>query len=160
VSDAAVGGMAGHAMAYAPAPMKMRYAASPAIAVEAMAQDQAARRESRGAVQAEPKLQPKAQPSLRILAFSGITGTSDPASLRRELGARLKDPALLAALASLPPGTDLELKVDGSGQVVTATFSQSFPGAAQAKALIEAWRLRSWTGGLAGQLDLTLSFQP
>jgi Ca-activated chloride channel family protein len=160
VSDAAVGGMAGHAKAYAPAPLRMHYAASPAAAVEVMAQEQAARRESRRAIQAEPKLQPKAQPSLRILAFSGITGTSDPASLRRELGARLKDPALLAALAALPSGTDLELKVDGSGQVVTATFSQSFPGAAQAKALIEAWRLRSWTGGLAGQLDLTLSFQP
>jgi Ca-activated chloride channel family protein len=155
VSDAAVGGMAGHAMAYAPAPMKMRYAASPAIAVEVMAQDQA-RQESRRMIQPEPK----AAPSLRILAFSGITGTSDPASLRRELGARLKDPALLAALASLPPGTDLELKVDGSGQVVAATFSQPFPGATRAKALIEAWRLRSWTGGLAGQLDLTLSFQP
>lgn len=160
VSDAAVGGMAGHAKVYAPAPLGMTYAASPAVAVEAMAQDQAARRASRGAAQAEPKPQAKAQPSLRILAFSGITGSSDPASLRRELGARMKDPALLAALAALPPGTDLELKVDGSGQVVTATFSQAFPGAAQAKALIEAWRLRSWTGGLAGQLDLTLSFQP
>ncbi|HEY3400610.1 MAG TPA: VIT and VWA domain-containing protein [Geothrix sp.] len=159
VSDAAVGGMAG-SMAYAPAPMKMKYAASPAAAVEVMAQDRAARRESRQGILAEPKAQPPAHPSLRILAFSGITGTSDPASLRRELGARLKDPALLAALASLPSGTDLELKVDGSGQVVAATFSQTFPGSANAKALIETWRLRSWTGGMAGQLELTLSFQP
>jgi hypothetical protein len=93
---------------------------------------------------------------LRILAFSGITGTSDPAALRRELEARLLDPALAAALAGLPSGTTLALKVDGSGQVLSVTFSQTFPGAAKAKALITAWRLRSWTGGLAGSMEATL----
>ena len=149
VSDAAVGGLASQSVAYAPAPMQRKYVTSPAAAGEALAQDRAARREVR---QAEPK----ARPALRILAFSGITGTSDPASLRGELEARLKDPALVAALAGLPSGTDLALQVDASGQVVAATFSQAFPGDAQAKALILVWRLRSWTGRMAGQLDLTL----
>ena len=152
VSDAAVGGMNAQSVAYAPAP-RMKYASAPAAEVEVLAQDRAARRETR---QAEPK----AHPAPRILAFSGITGTSDPASLRRELDARLKDPALVAALAGLPSGTELELKVDASGQVVAATFSEAFPGAAKAKALILAWRLKSWTGRMAGQLDLTLSLLP
>jgi Ca-activated chloride channel family protein len=172
VSDAAVGVVASQSMAYAPAPMKMAYAAAPAAAVEVMAQDRAARRESRQGGRLEPKGHPSAgspaqtssglatRPMLRILAFSGITGTSDPRSLRGEIEARLKDPALVAALASLPSGTDLELKVDASGQVVAVTFSQAFPGAAQAKLLIQAWRLRTWTGGLAGQLDLTMGFRP
>ena len=172
VSDAAVGGVASQSVAYAPAPMKMAYAASPAAAVEVMAQDRAARRESRQGGRLEPKGHPSAgspaqtssglatRPTLRILAFSGITGTSDPRSLRGEIEARLKDPALVAALASLPSGTDLELKVEASGQVVAVTFSQAFPGAAKAKVLIQAWRLRTWTGGLAGQLDLTLGFRP
>ena len=70
--------------------------------------------------------------------------------------ARLLDPALAAALAGMPAGTRLELKVDATGQLVSATFSQSFPGAAKAKALIALWRLRSWTGGLAGSLEMTL----
>lgn len=150
VSDAAVGGMARPAMAPAPAPA-MKYASSPSAraAVEVMAQDQAARQEFR-------KAEPLARPALRILAFSGITGSSDPRSLRSEIQARLKDPALVAALASLPSGTDLELKVDASGRVVAAVFSRAFPGAVQARSLIETWRLRSWTGGLAGQIDLTL----
>jgi Ca-activated chloride channel family protein len=172
VSDAAVGGVASQSVAYAPAPMRMKYAASPAAAVEVMAEDRAARRESRQGGRLEPKGHPSAgspaqspsglatQPSLRILAFSGITGTSDPQSLRGEIEARLKDPALAAALASLPSGMDLELKVDGSGQVVAVTFSQAFPGAAKARLLIQAWRLRTWTGGLAGQVDLTLGFRP
>jgi len=113
-------------------------------AADVLAQDQARRTKA------------KATPRLHILAFSGLTGTSDPRSLRGELEARLKDPALVAALAGMPSGTDLELKVDASGQVVAVTFSQAFPGDARAKALILAWRLRSWTGGLAGQLELTL----
>ena len=46
--------------------------------------------------------------------------------------------------------------LDGSGQVVSVRFSQSFPGAAKAKALIVLWRLRRWTGGLAGSLEVTL----
>ena len=172
VSDAAVGGMNAQSVAYAPAPMKMKYAASPAAAVEVAAQDRATRRESSQGGRLEPKghasagaaAQPSSglgtRPTLHILAFSGITGTSDPRSLRGEIEARLKDPVLLAALASLPSGTDLELKVDASGQVVAVTFSQAFPGAAQAKLLIQAWRLRTWTGGLTGQLELTLGFRP
>jgi hypothetical protein len=149
VSDAAVGGATGgvgfnRAYASAPAPM-MKMAAPASAALEGMAQDGLARREK-----------VKVAPGLRILAFSGITGTSDPRSLRRELEARLLDPALVAALAGLPSGTVLELKVDGSGQVVSASFNQTFSGSAKAKALIAAWRLRSWTGGLAGGLELTL----
>ena len=46
--------------------------------------------------------------------------------------------------------------MDGSGQVVSATFGRSFPGAAKAKALITLWRLRSWTGGLTGSVEFTL----
>ncbi|WP_243320013.1 VIT and VWA domain-containing protein [Geothrix sp. SG200] len=150
VSDAAVGSMGGaatKAMAYAPAPRMMSLEAPAAAAAGVVAQDQSRRERAKEA---------KAAPRLRILAFSGLTGTSDPRHLRGELEARLMDPALAAALAGLPSATDLELKVDASGQVTAVTFSQAFPGAAKAKALILAWRLRSWTGGLAGQLELTL----
>jgi Ca-activated chloride channel family protein len=161
VTDAAVGGapgsmpggviggviggvVGGSKVAYAPAPMMQRAAPSSAVA-EVVAQDGLARREKA-----------RVAPGLRILAFSGITGTSDPRSLRRELEARLMDPVVAAALSGLPAGTSLELKVNQSGQVMAATFSQTFPGSAKAKALIEAWRLRSWTGGMAGSLELTL----
>ena len=102
--------------------------------------------------------QVKTTPSLRIRAFSGITGTSDPRSLRRELETRLLEPALAAALVDLPAGTTLELKVDASGKVLVATFDRSFPGAARAKILLETWCLRRWTGGLAGSLELTLGW--
>ena len=66
------------------------------------------------------------------------------------------DPALAAALSGLPSGTTLAFKVDDSGRVVSVTFSQSFPGAAKVKVLISAWRLRSWTGGIAGSMEVTL----
>ena len=102
--------------------------------------------------------QVKTTPSLRIRAFSGITGTSDPRSLRRELETRLLEPALAAALVDLPAGTTLELKVDATGKVLVATFDRSFPGAARAKILLETWCLRRWTGGLAGSLELTLGW--
>ena len=162
VSDAAVGvpgGMSGgvvggvvggvmsrSSMAYAPPPPMM--SAKAQAVVEVMAQDRSERQEK--------KEKGKAAPSLRIRAFSGITGTSDPAALRREVEARLLDPALAAALSGLPTGTTLELKVDGSGQVVAVTFGHSFPGATKAKVLIATWRLRSWTGGLAGSMEMTL----
>ncbi len=151
VSDAAVGyarggmvgGVAASPMAYAPAPMAKRAAGS--TVVEVVAQDREARQEKA-----------KEASVLRIRSFSGITGTSDPAALRREVEARLLDPALATALAGMPAETALEMKVDGSGQVVSATFGRTFPGAAKAKALIVLWRLRSWTGGLAGRLEVTL----
>jgi len=165
VSDAAVGGMVGgvvggmvggsatRSVAYAPAPppppphaMKMMRGAAPTSAVvEVVAQDQAAREEK-----AKRSVEP------RIRAFSGITGTSDLPSLRGEIGARLKDPALAAALAGMPLGTVLDLKVDAHGQILSATFRSAFPGAAKARRLIEAWRLRTWTGGMAGEIQLTL----
>jgi Ca-activated chloride channel family protein len=144
VSDAAVGGVNGQVMSYAASPRMKRSAPASAV-TEMVAQDAMARREKA-----------KVASGLRILAFSGITGTSDLPSLRHELEARLLEPALSSALAGLPSGTVLALKVDGSGQVVSATFSQTFPGAVKAKALIAAWRLRSWTGGLAGSLEVTL----
>ncbi len=103
--------------------------------------------------------QVKTAPSLRIRAFSGITGTSDPRSLRRELEAQLLAPVLAAALVDLPAGTTLELKVDATGKVLSATFDRSFPGAVRAQVLLVAWRLRSWTGGLAGSMELTLGWQ-
>ncbi|MBK9798071.1 MAG: VWA domain-containing protein [Holophagaceae bacterium] len=153
VSDAAVGyarqsftgGVAGGAMpTSAPAPM-VKMARNQAV-MEAVSQDHQEREDKA-----------KGAAGRRIRGFSGLTGTSDPAALRGEVEARLLDPALAAALASLPTGTKLLLKVDGSGQVVSVTFSQSFPGAAKAKALITAWRLRSWTGGLAGSLEFALA---
>jgi Ca-activated chloride channel family protein len=148
VSEAAVGGMpggvVGGSMAYAPAPM-MKRSAPASAAIEVIAQDKAARQEKA-----------KEASILHIRSFSGLTGTSDPASLHREVEARLMDPALTAALSGLPSGTTLILKVDGSGQVVSVTFSRSFPGAARAKALLTVWRLRSWTGGMAGSIEFTL----
>jgi Ca-activated chloride channel family protein len=152
VSDAAVGylspgvagGVAASAMPYAPVPMAKRASAGSAV-VEVLAQDRANRQEKA-----------KEAATLRIRSFSGITGTSDPAALRREVEARLLDPALTADLAGMPAGTTIELMVDGSGRVVSVTFSHSFPGAAKAKALIALWRLRSWTGGRAGSLEFTL----
>ncbi len=152
VSNAAVGyapqslpaGLAGGAMAsYAPAPTAK--SARHQAVFEAVAQDRLEREDKA-----------KRAAGRRIRGFSGIIGSSDPAALRGEVEARLLDPALAAALAGLPSGTNLQLKVDGSGQVVSVTFSQSFPGAAKAKALITAWRLRSWTGGVAGSLEFTL----
>lgn len=145
VSDAAVGGMAGRYPAAASAPALMRREAHAAKVAEAPALEHSGRGD-----------RAKAAPGLRIQAFAGITGTSDPAALRGELEARLLDPALVAALSRLPSGTVVELKIDGSGQVVAATFSRTFEGAARAKALLETWRLRSWTGGLAGSLEITL----
>ena len=145
LSPGVVGGVAASAMAYAPAPMARRASAGSAV-VEVLAQDRASRQEKA-----------KEAATLRIRSFSGITGTSDPAALRREVEARLLDPALTSALAGLPSGTTLELKVDGSGQVVLVTFGRTFPGAAKAKVLIATWRLRSWTGGLAGSIEMTLS---
>jgi Ca-activated chloride channel family protein len=157
VSDAAVGGSSGGIIGGAvggvmsrsmalnsPAPM-LKHAAPASAVAEMVAQDAVDRKEKA-----------KTASNLRILAFSGITGTSDPRDLRREISARLLDPALAAALSTLPAGTVLALKVDHTGQVVSASFSQAFAGSAKAKALIEVWRLRSWTGSLAGSLELTL----
>jgi Ca-activated chloride channel family protein len=153
VSDAAVGGMNGGSVGMvmyraqsvnSPAPMQKHAAPASAVA-EATEQDALDRKEKA-----------RVAPGLRILAFSGITGTSDPRDLRREITARLLDPALAAALSTLPAGTVLELKVDSTGQVVSASFNRAFAGSAKAKALLEVWRLRSWTGSMAGSLELTL----
>jgi len=159
VSDAAVGGLSRQALTYAAAPapsLMMKSSARSYAMAEVAAQDKAERREKAKTSPGHHGSSFAGNSGLRILAFSGITGTSDPASLRRELEARLTDPALAAALAGLPSGTTLALKVDGSGKVLSVTFSQAFPGAAKAQALISAWRLRSWTGGLAGSLEVAL----
>ena len=139
--EAAPSRMAGGAVASAPPPAAMK-AKKDAQEVDQMAQQN----------------QTKVAPSLRIRAFSGLTGASDPRALRRELEGQLLTPALAAALADLPAGTTLELKVDATGKVLTATFDRSFPGAARVQALLVAWRLRTWTGGLAGSLELTLGW--
>jgi anti-sigma factor RsiW len=159
VSDAAVGGLNRQALTYAPpppAPMMMKSRASSYAMAEVQAQDKAERREQAKASPGHHSPSFSGNSGLRILAFSGITGTSDPTALHRELEARLLDPALAAALSGLPSGTTLALKVDGSGRVVSVAFSQSFPGVPKAKALIGAWRLRSWTGGIAGSMEVTL----
>jgi hypothetical protein len=94
----------------------------------------------------------KAHQGPRILALSGAPNLP---GLRQELEARLMDPALAAALAGLPRGTVLKLQLDASGQVLSAAFSQAFAGSAKAQALIQVWRLRTWTGR-AGSLELSL----
>jgi len=162
VSDAALApaqaGSMSRTMVCAPPPVMSSRAPSYAMA-EVAAQDRVERREK---AKAAPGHRSASFPSgsgdagLRILAFSGITGTSDPASLHRELAAFLLDPALAAALSGLPAGTTLALEVDGSGRVLSVTFSRTFPGAAKAKALICAWRLETWTGGIAGSMEVTL----
>ena len=140
-----VGSVGGRPMAYAPAPQALRSAKVEVMAT-ALAQDQVARKEKA----------PEAASRLRILAFTAPVGLADPAGVRREIEARLLDPALARALAGLPAGTTLTLTVDRSGQVVSATFSCGFPGTAQATALLTAWRLRSWTGAKAGSLEVSL----
>ena len=133
--------MVGGAVASAPPPSAMK-----------------AKKDAQEGNQAAQRDQAKAAPGLRIRAFSVITGTSDPRALRRELEVQILTPALAVALADLPAGTTLELKIDGTGKVVSASFDRSFPGAARAQELLETWRLRSWTGGLAGSLELILGW--
>jgi Ca-activated chloride channel family protein len=153
VSDAAVGGrpggvmggVVGGSMACAPMPL-MKRSLPASAAVDAMAELQPVRQEK-----------VKEGSLHRLRSFSGITGTSDPAALRREVEARLLDPALAAVLSGLPAGATVTLQLDGAGQVVSVTFSRSFPGAAKAKVLITVWRLQSWTGGVAGHLEFTLA---
>jgi Ca-activated chloride channel family protein len=173
VSDAAVGGGYSRASypASAPPPMLMKSSAASYAMAEGAAQDRIARRAKAKTApgHSSPSFDRSVSPAspgtaagttgaygLRIHAFSGITGTSDPAALKLEIEARLMDPALVVALASLPPGTTVEMTVDGAGRIRTVTFSQPFPGAAQARALMTAWRLNSWTGGIAGSMAFTL----
>jgi Ca-activated chloride channel family protein len=146
VSDAAVGRVAGGVLPYASAPLlRTMSAQAPAAKVEEATRDRLNREDKA-----------KAPGARRVHSFSGITGTSDPAALRQEVEARLMDPTLLSALTGLPSSTVLTLKVAANGQVVAVTFSQPFPGAAQAKALIQVWRLRSWTGHRPGFIEFTL----
>ena len=151
VPGGAIGGVVGsRPVAYAAAPpppseqLHLKKGIAGTLHAEALA-DNTARKEVKKDRAAHP-----------ILAFSGITGTSDPAALHRELDTLLGDPAVVAALASLPAGTDLELQVSGSGHVVGVSFSHTFAGEAKAKALLLRWQLKSWTGGMAGSMELTL----
>lgn len=156
VSDAAIGGGYTGAMASAPAP---RMALAPAyLAVEAVAQDQALRRETqrrakmaagRGGVEI-----PEALPVARIRALAA-PAAPDPSALQREIQAKLGLGGLRSALAGMPSGTVLILKVDAAGRVVSAAFQSGFAGSAQAIALIEAWRLKAWQGR-AGEVRITL----
>jgi Ca-activated chloride channel family protein len=125
--------------AMAPPPMA-------AAAVEVMAQEQGAQRDK-----------PKLPPARTIRSFSGITGTSSPEALRHELNARLMDPTLVAALAGLPSGTTLTLKIGSTGQIMSVDFDQAFSGAAKTEALMKTWRLRNWTGHMAGFIEMTLN---
>jgi Ca-activated chloride channel family protein len=161
VSDAAVGGGYSRTSypASAPPPMLMKNSAASYAMAEGVAQDRAERRVKEKAAPSQnipSSLGRGGTSGLSILAFSGFTGTSDPAALHNELEARLLEPALAAVLASLPKGTTVAFQVDGSGRVLSVTFSQAFPGAAKARILITAWRLRSWTGGVAGSMEATL----
>lgn len=151
VSDAAVGGLP-PAMAYASvARLAPKRAESAPAVMEVVARDRSDRREKEKAAQGG-----RGSAGLRILSLSDLTGIADPKALRQEIQARLMDPALAVALTGLPAGTRLVLKVDASGQVLSAAFDRSFTGSAQAKALLSAWKLRGWTGGRAGQVELTL----
>ena len=63
---------------------------------------------------------------------------------------------MAAALSSLPSGTTLTLKVDAHGQVLSVSFDHPFVGAAKVEQLMKLWRLRSWSGGMAGFIEMTL----
>ncbi|HJW71970.1 MAG TPA: VIT and VWA domain-containing protein, partial [Geothrix sp.] len=153
VADAAVGGMAQHSSgavggvpAYRAAAKTMAMAPSIAgIACAEAAPQQLPRRDL--------AMVPGAQ---RIRSFSGVTGTSDPAALRRELEARFLEPGSVAALSGLPSGTTLTLKVDANGHIQSASFGRPFPGSAKAELLLKSWQLRSWTGHMAGSIEMTL----
>ncbi len=166
VSDAAIGGGYAGAMASAPAPRMM---SAPAyLAVESVAQDQAIRREAQRSAKMDPGPRvggtttagrggvelPEALPVAQIHSLVA-PAVSDPSALQREIQAKLGRGGLRTALAGLPSGTVLILKVDAAGQVVSAAFQNGFAGSAQAIALIEAWRLKAWQGR-AGEVRITL----
>ncbi len=67
-------------------------------------------------------------------------------ALTQDIALKLKTPALAPLLADLPRGSVLELRIDASGRVVSATFSHPFPGASRALKLIRTWRFADWKG--------------
>ncbi|HEX9009857.1 MAG TPA: VIT and VWA domain-containing protein [Holophagaceae bacterium] len=168
VPDTAIGGGAfAGSVAYAPAPMAMK-AASRQAAVDVMDESRAIRLESPRSPGREPGYRlgrvpaaghgeveiPEALPVARIRSLSAPAAPDLP-TLRLELQAKLGRGGLRTALAGLPSGTVLVLKVDASGRVVSAAFQTGFAGSAQAEALMEAWRLMAW-GGRAGEVRIAL----
>jgi Ca-activated chloride channel family protein len=157
VADTAVGGMArstsgvvsgvvGGAPAYRAAAKMMAMAPPPAASpVAEMAPQQLPRQDL--------AMVPAAH---RIRSFSGITGSSDPASLRRELEARLMEPGSVAALSGFPSGTTLTLKIDANGHILSVSFDRAFSGSAKVERLMKTWQLRNWTGHMAGSIEMTL----
>ena len=135
VSDEAVGGYVG-TVACAPAPML--YKAEALRASSAGVAMDAARRTP----------EPRGQTLAHAVILQGLSSDRPNlklGALRWELETRLMDPALTRALAGLPEGTVLTLRVDASGRVVSASFDQDFAGSAQAETLILAWHFRNWT---------------
>lgn len=164
VSDAAIGGGA-----LASLPAQRMTPAPVSLVVEAAAQDQALSRESRYRAKADPGRAvgdtsaagrgegepPEALPVARIRSLSA-PAAPDLSALRQELQARLGRRDLRTALAGLPSGTVLVLKLDAAGRVISAAFQKGFAGSARAVALLEAWRLQAW-GGRAGEVRITLA---
>jgi len=162
VSDAAIGGGLAGCMASAPAP---RMTSAPAcLAVEAVAQDQAVRREAPRSAKMDPGprvggvVAPgRGEVELPVARIRSLSAPAVPdlPTLRQELQARLGLGGLRSALAGLSAGTVLVLKVDAAGRVASAAFRNGFAGSARAIALIEAWRLEAWPGR-AGEVRITL----
>lgn len=138
VSDSAVGG--GFAQ-YAPAPM-MRMAAGVGAAAPKIMREEAS-------MDAFKKAIPP--PSVKTMTCT-LPGVSI-STLESEVNARLRD----HALAGLPSGTVMTLKVDADGQVVQVGFDRAFSGSANAARVIKTWKLRGWQGGQAGLLRITLA---
>ncbi|HJW44795.1 MAG TPA: VWA domain-containing protein, partial [Geothrix sp.] len=165
VSDAAVGGsgyLAGPP-AQAQAPMGTNRANGAAGGMASMDEVHGIRLKMAEAPKAEAaKPAPPSPPSTASMSNPTLRGLSCDrpglklAALRKELEARLEDPLLQMQLASLKPRSVLTLKLDASGQVVSATFDRGFAGSAQALALIKAWKLKQWTAQVPATLKLTI----
>jgi Ca-activated chloride channel family protein len=123
---------------------------SASAAVEVVAQES---RREKGENKASANL---SQESLATLPARNLSDTTQlqgclaPAApmstLRQDIAARLKEPALAALLANFPKGGTLELRIDAKGKVVGATFSHAFTGATEARKLIRKWRFDAWKG--------------
>ncbi len=138
VSDMAVGG--GVAVG-APAPSAMFTESSGFVSKRKVAREEASMDAT------------KARPSVRVKSVSCSLPGMSLAALETEVDARFRD----RALASLPAGTVVTLKVDASGQVIQAVFDRAFSGSADAARVIQTWKLRGWRGAQLGTLRITLA---
>ena len=144
VSDAAVGAYLSPA-ALAPAPSPVGAMASQSMYTRRSAHADAAMEFAAPAPRTKPKSyeQPAASEVVLQRLSSDRPGLK-LAGVQSDLEARLMGPALARLLADLPNGAVLTLRVDASGQVLSASFDQYFPGSASAVALMETWSFADW----------------